>query len=193
MIDDAIGLQRAYASENGEYVYGNTLYSSGSVAPTPYNIFSRPWAVARDWLGDDPRLFFGSGAIRSTAKYNDQLRVLRANPQIRRIVGHSLSARTSLQIDDDFKGKYDVTAYSTPIISPHIAILNDKADPRRIRGTFDPVAMFDGNASKTIPTTTFNTHSYAQLARGNMGKYYGDDIATKDGWLNPDGSQSLFR
>ena len=52
--------------------------------------------------------------------------------------------------------------------------------------------MFDGQA-KTIPTTSLNPHNYWQLAKGNMGKYYSDDIATKDGWLNQDGSQSLFR
>ena len=197
MLDDAEGLRRAYAGEDGHHVFvqGSTMYTAGSTPP--WLIFSRPRDVINDWFHDDPLLLFGKWGRQHTYRYQEQQRVLKANPQIRRQVGHSLSAATALELSDEYKGRSglrDTTAYSTPTIDPYIPGVS-KPDPRgeRIRGTFDPVAMFDGNASKTIPTTSLNPHNYWQLSRGRMTPYYGDDIATKDGYINPDGSQSLFR
>ena len=112
-----------------------------------------------------------------------------ANPQIRRIVGHSLSAATTLQLDDDNPGKYKVTTYSAPILSSNIPGIT-KADPRRVKGSFDPIAMFDGNAGKTIPTTSFNPHNFLQLAVGKISPYFGNDIASTDGYQNAEVSRS---
>lgn len=193
MIDDATGLKRAYENidnNNGNYIYGNTLYTSGSTPP--WQILSNPRAVAQDWFRDDPLLLLGGWGARRTQKYQDQQRVLKANPQIRRIVGHSLSAATTLRLDDDNPGKYKVTAYSTPILSPHIPGIT-MADARRVKGSFDPIAMFDGNAGKTIATSSFNPHNFLQLAAGKISPYFGNDVASADGYQNADGSLSLFR
>jgi len=200
MLDDSTGLFRAYNNldENGSFVYGNTLYSRGSIPPG--RIFSNPGGVFRDWLHDDVLLglqVFGKAAgdwgVRHTYKYADQKRTLAAMPQVNRIVTHSLSARTALTIDDENPGRYDVQAYSTPILSPHIPYLNDKADPRRVKGWVDPVSMLDENAGTVIPTTTFNLHSYDQLGKGKFSPYYGRDTGFADGYQNADGSLSLFR
>ena len=194
MISDAEGLRRAYQNiddNDGNYIYGNTLYTSGSTPP--WRVFSDPKGVFRDWFYDDPLLVLSDWGTRRTYKYASQQQILKANPQIRRIVGHSLSASTTLQTDDDNPGKFKVTAYSTPIISPHIPFINDQRDERRVRGTWDPVAMFDGNAGKTINTTTLNPHNYQQLGAGVISPYFGNDIASANGYQNPDGSLSLFR
>ena len=194
-------MRQAYKNiddNNGSFVYGNTLYSAGSTPP--WKIFENPGGVFRDWLHDDVLLglqVFGKAAgdwgVHHTYKYQDQKRVLAANPQVNRMVTHSLSAMTGLTIDDENPGRYDVTAYSTPKIAPYIPILNDKRDPRRVRGMADPIASLDGLAGETKFVTSLNLHSYDQLGKGKFSPYYGHDTGFADGYVNPDGSLSLFR
>jgi len=188
MLTDEEGLRRAYAGEgsHGIYVDRDTAYVAGSTPP--WQFFSRPGAVITDWFRDDVLLGLGSWGTRRTYRYQDEQRVLKANPQIRRIVGHSLSAATSLQIDDDNPGKYDVTAYSTPTI----ALPGSQLDKRRVKGFADPISLFDGAAGTVKPTTTLNPHDFSQIARNRVSPIYQNSIATKDGYMTPEG-EAIFR
>ena len=175
--DDAEGLRRAYENIDGNdsYIRGNTMYVRGSV-------------TASDWLHDDPLLPLGGWGTRQTYRYQTVARTLKANPQVRRIVGHSLSSAVALQIQKDNPGKYETTAYSSPIFS----VFGEGGD--RVRSVFDPIAMFDTKA-RTKVTGTLNPHTYTEIAAGRQSRAYADDIATRDGdgYRNQDGSISLFR
>ena len=81
-MEDCQGLQEAYELDNGVYVVGDTLYIAGTKS------LSDVW--------DDLKIPFG--AARHTQRYEDASRTLKAMPQIRRVVGHSLGGVVTLEL-----------------------------------------------------------------------------------------------
>ena len=94
--------------------------------------------------------------FHQTAKahiYQDDMKALKENPNIKNIVGHSLGGSVALQILEDYPGKnYKVETYGAPVLS----IEGDKNRHRYFGG---PVSMFDRGA-ETEWTDDLNKHSF---------------------------------
>ena len=76
------GLAEAYKLDSGTYVAGDSLFLAGTKS-------------ARD-VWDDLKIPFGM--TNRTQRYEDASRVLKASPQVQRIVGHSLGGAVNLEL-----------------------------------------------------------------------------------------------
>ena len=163
-MEDRQGLQEAYKLDSGVFPAGDTLYVAGTKS-------------LRD-VWDNLKIPFG--ATRHTQRYEDASRTLKAMPQIRRVVGHSLGGAVTLELQRASPNLKTVT-YGAPVISA--------SGGERHRALFDPVAMFDFGATTELPRG-INPHGYCYLAHG----YHAFPKGTmKDGYTNADQSSSLCR
>ena len=137
-IEDRAGLDKAYADPHKVYMEGDSLFVAGTS--------SFGDAV------DDIALPFG--LAKGTQRYIDTERVLKANPKIRRIVGHSLGGAVSLELGKE-RPDLKTRTYGAPVVS--------MSGGERYRSSGDPVSAFDWGAKTTAPTT-LNPHSYQDLA-----------------------------
>ena len=158
------GLAEAYKIDSGTYVAGDSLYLAGTKS-------------ARD-VWDDLKIPFGMTS--RSQRYEDANRVLKANPQIRRIVGHSLGGAVALELQREHPEMKTVT-YGAPVISA--------SGGERHRALFESVAMFDFGATTELPRG-INPHGYGYLAHGH---HAFAENTTKDGYTNADQSSSLYR
>ena len=78
--------------------------------------------------------------------------MLKDNPQITQIVGHSLGGSVSLELAKNYKNKI-TTTYGAPVFSDSLHYGN------RVRAVGDPVSIFDGGAITKLPNN-INPHSY---------------------------------
>ncbi len=124
-MEDRQGLAEAYELDSGSYVAGDTLYVAGSKS-------------ARDWWGD---LKIPFGMTNRTQRYEDASRVLKASPQVQRIVGHSLGGAVALALQKTHQIK--TVTCGAPVISA--------SGGERHRALFDPVLMFDFGAKTELP------------------------------------------
>ena len=129
------GLAEAYKIDTGTYVAGDSLYIAGTNS-------------ARD-VWDDLKIPLGM--TNRSQRYEDANRVLKANPQIRRIVGHSLGGAVALELQREHPAMKTVT-YGAPVISA--------SGGERYRAVLDPFAMFDFGAKTELPRG-LNPHSYS--------------------------------
>ena len=74
------GLNKAYASDTATHVDGDTMHIAGT-------------CNMRDWYDDFTKLPFG--LTKYAHKYKQADEVLKQNPQITKLVGHSLSTSVS--------------------------------------------------------------------------------------------------
>ena len=125
-MEDRQGLQEAYELDNGVYAAGDTLYIAGT-------------KNLRD-VWDDLKIPFG--AARHTQRYEGASRTLKAMPQIRRVVGHSLGGAVTLELQRANPNLKTVT-YGAPVISA-------SGGERHRAALFDPVAMFDFGATTEL-------------------------------------------
>ena len=95
------GLKSAYNSDPGMFQKGSTFYLAG----TRFN-------HAEDVL-DDLKLVIPGQGVRATAKYQKAAAYIRAHPEIKLVVGHSLGAAVADALAIDFKLKE--MAYGDPI------------------------------------------------------------------------------
>ena len=164
-MEDRQGLAEDYKNYNSVYAAGDTLY----VAGTKPN-FQDVW----DDLKIPLRL------TNRTQRYSDAARVLKAMPQIRRVVGHSLGGAVTLELQKAHPELKTVT-YGAPVISA--------SGGERHRALFDPIAMFDFGA-KTELSRGINPHGYSGLAHGC---HAFAKNTSKDGYTNSDQSSSMYR
>ena len=96
------GLRRAYASKDGTYVDGDTEYVAGTNPMDPRDL----WA--------DVLIPFNM--TRYGHRYDQAEKTLNANPQVTRLVGHSLGEATSAALQKAYYGKRDlhVVGYGGP-------------------------------------------------------------------------------
>ena len=137
-MQDKEGLDEAYSSPKGTFVAGDSLYISGTKS-------------AADVLDD---VSIPLGLTSKTARYRDASLVLSKNPQVQRLVGHSLGGAVALELQKQKPDLQSVT-YGAPVASTKPG--------ERYRHWGDPVAALDSGAQTTAPTQV-NPHSYAGLA-----------------------------
>jgi len=96
-----IGLSNAYKSKNKLYVKDDTLFIAGT------SNLQDVW----DDLKIPLRL------TRFSQRYQDADNLLKANPQVKKLVGHSLAGFVSLELQKQQPDKnYDVTTYGAPVL-----------------------------------------------------------------------------
>ena len=189
-ITDKEGLERAY-QQGDAYAYGDTLYVAGS-------------HTARDWFDDVTKIpkwqnvptgfsnatdimqmIPGAGDLRNAERYQAAEKALKANPNIKRVVGHSLGGSVALELQKNYSGLESRT-YGAPVWDP----TGSDGKVERYRNWFDPVSVFDRSAARSFKGNPFDsssmTHDY-----GNIATQFTNDPTSANGWMNPDGSASL--
>ena len=143
-ISDVEGLDIAYKPPSGQYVYGNTLYLSGS-------------CDLRDWYDDVTKV--PTLMLQHSQKYTDANNLLNssAGGGITNIVSHSLGGAVAQKLKQNYPERdYNVTTYGSPNLS-----LFNHAHVSRYRNAGDPISILDRGA-KTIGSSLnpFEAHSY---------------------------------
>ena len=191
-ITDSEGLQRAYA-QGDAYPYGNTLYIAGS-------------HTAKDWFDDVTKVPFW-GDVRNATRYEQAEKALKANPNISRVVGHSLGGSVALELQKNYPHLQSRT-YGAPVWDPFgldtqpydqwqrlgkPSWIPQPEKIERYRNYLDPVSIFDRSATRSVkwkPFTSYSlTHAYDNI--GSKFKSEGNENA--NGWTNKDGSVSLVQ
>ena len=154
-ISDAEGLRRAYA-DGDTHVHGKTLYIAGS-------------HTGQDWWDDFTKIPIW-GDLRESARYKAAEAVLKANPQIENVVGHSLGGSVALELQKQYGGGdlrsrtygapvWDPFGYDSPAFAPKV---------ERYRNFADPFSFFDGSANNSIKWNPIDnwslTHTYENIA-----------------------------
>ena len=140
------GLRRAYAAPDKTYVDGDTEFIAGT-DPTDY----------RDLLAD---VMIPFNMTRYGHRYSQAEKTLKENPQVTRLVGHSLGQATAAALQKQYYGDRDlkVVGYGSPEIKMSIAPTPDTV---RMRHGGDPISALDGE-SLTIGASAdpFVAHGY---------------------------------
>ena len=174
-LEDKEGLDRAYG-QGAAYTRNSTMYIAGS-------------HTARDWYDDFTKVPFW-GDVRNSERYQEADRALKANPQIRTIVGHSLGGAVAHQLQTDHPELKTVT-YGAPSIS-----WGTKGGENRFRNAWDPVSMFDrGAVQRHHPNPlhyaglTHDFHNSPNVSAQPSADPKKADVEGKE--ANPDGSVSI--
>lgn len=189
-VNDKIGLSRAY-SQGDTYARGDTLYIAGS-------------HTAKDWYDDVTKVPF-YGDLRNATRYQAAEKALKANPNIKRVVGHSLGGSVALELQKQYPYLQSRT-YGAPVWDPFgtdrmphdqwvklgkPSSIPEPGTVERYRNLADPVSIFDGSATNSIkgnPLDSFSlTHDYSNIAT----KFTSGNTDQSYGFTNPDGTVSL--
>ena len=96
-----IGLDSAYKSDNKIYIKDDTMFLAGT------SNLQDVW--------DDLKIQFH--LTRYTKRYQDADNLLKSNPQVKKLVGHSLSGSVSLEIQKQHPNSdFDITTYGAPVL-----------------------------------------------------------------------------
>ena len=139
-----IGLKRAYKEPNKLFIDNNNLYIAGTSS------------LQDVW--DDLKIPFHM--TKHSQRYQDAEKMLKANPQVNNITGHSLGASVALELEKNNSNLHVMGAYGTPTIS-NTPSLN------RFRKDYDPVSMFNrGSYSKSnsILKGPLQAHDYKNMS-----------------------------
>ena len=103
-------------------------------------------------MWDDLEIPFG--LTKYSQRYQEADKMLKDNPRITNVVGHSLGGSVSLELAKNYPEK-DIftTTYGAPVSSSSLQYGN------RFRAFGDPVSMFDNGAITKMPNN-INPHSY---------------------------------
>ena len=125
-----LGLSKAYASDNSTHIDGDTLFIAGT--KTMRDVFS-------DWIK------IPLGLTRYSKRYKEAEDVLKANPQVKNLIGHSLGSAVSDELSKRSENKQlKTTLYGSPFVD-----FTGKQSDNRFRHKFDPVSIMD-RGSKTV-------------------------------------------
>ena len=96
-----IGLDSAYKSFNKLSIKDDTMFVAGT-------------SNLRD-VWDDLKLPFY--LTRYTKRYQDADNLLKSNPQVKKLVGHSLAGSVSLELQKQHPNRdFDITTYGAPVV-----------------------------------------------------------------------------
>ena len=118
-MSDKAGLRRAYNEPSGLYKHGNVLHVAGAKS------LSDAW--------DDLKLPLIKTSL--TQRYKDANEVLKHNPGITAISGHSLGGAVALELQKE-NPKLQVTTYGAPVVS-------FTQSENRFRNLGDPISGLD--------------------------------------------------
>ena len=173
-ITDDEGLDRAY-SQGDAYAYGNTLYIAGS-------------HTARDWYDDVTKVPF-YGDLRNAERYKQAEKALKANPNITKVVGHSLGGSVALELQKNYPNLESRT-YGAPVWDP-FGYDKNFGKVERYRNLSDPVSFFDGSANNNVKWNPFDSGSLTHDYHNIGSKLSTEPQANAYGWTNPDKSISI--
>ena len=108
-IDDVEGLKTAYANNTGMFKSGNTLYISGTGGKSGIS------AKVNDVFSDV--FLIPTHNLQFSDKYRDVMNELEKNPDVTRLVGHSLSGSVIQEINNRNNQKYITTTYNAPFVA----------------------------------------------------------------------------
>ena len=158
-LEDRAGLKNAYDSPSGLYVTGKSLFVSGTTG--------KDGSITRDILDD--LIHLPSRSAENTEKYKDAIKMLEKNPQVTRLIGHSLGSAVVNTLDQNFPNKYETTTYATPAVKPK---RKGKQNPkhRDWRNPNDPVSVLDGYAitSDFNDTNPLVAHGFQNFAGNGL-------------------------
>ena len=134
-IEDRQGLTNAYRSPSGLYKTGKTLYISGTGG--------KDGDFEKDGIDNFTKLPFRNA--HNTQKYKDVMEALEKNPDVSRLVSHSLGSAVVNKINEEQPNRFATTTFATPTIKPR---RKGKQNPRRLdfRNPNDIVSILDGYA-----------------------------------------------
>ena len=123
-ISDAEGLRKAYEQPNKIYINNNKMYIAGT------SNLQDVW--------DDFKIPFH--LTSRSKRYEDAEKMLKENPQVDNIIGHSLGSAVALELNKNNNNKYDTTTYGSPTFQL------DNKKGKRYRHPLDPISIFDRGA-----------------------------------------------
>ena len=123
-----LGLDKAYESNKSTYIEGDTLYIAGTKG-------------LKDWYDNFTKLPFG--LTKHADRYKQADEVLKQNPQVTKLVGHSLSTSVSDELRKQHPEKQlELKAlYASPFID-----FGNKTYENRFRHRGDLISIFDKGA-----------------------------------------------
>jgi len=112
---------------------------------------------------------------RYSQRYQDAEKLLRKNPDINTIIGHSLGSAVTLELNKNYKNKFTTRNYSSPVFD---LFKNNSVNDKNLRfkTNNDLVSIFDRNAIniKKPSINPLSLHSYENY--GNTGLEIGKQI-----------------
>ena len=107
-IDDVDGLKTAYANNTGLFRLGNTLYISGTGGKRGIGAKVKVNDVFSDIF------LMPTHNLQFPDKYRDVMSELEKNPDVTRLVGHSLGSSVLQEINNRNNQKYIAATYNAP-------------------------------------------------------------------------------
>ena len=97
--------------------------------------------------------------LGKSQRYKDADELLKENPQVKKLVGHSLAGSVSLELEKQKPDRaFDVTTYGAPVLQ-----MSSKKH-KRFRHPLDPISAFDKGAvvldTKEFTLDPLKHHSY---------------------------------
>jgi hypothetical protein len=158
-IEDRRGLWNAYDSPAGVYKSGSTVYIAGTGG--------KDGSLTRDIMDD--LLLVPTRNIKVNKTYQDVVKYLKGNPDVKRLVSHNLASAVVNQINNDMPERFTTTTYATPTIKPR---RKGKQDPRHkdYRNPSDVISLLDGyaEASNLKELNPLMAHSYINFAHNGL-------------------------
>ena len=135
-----IGLQKAYNTNKGIHIDNDTMFIAGT----------------RDFrdVYDDVTKIPLWGDLKNSKRYRDVEEEIKANPNVKKLIGHSLSGSVALEFEKNNPG-YETTTYGAPVFQ-----LSSNAG-NRFRHRNDPISAFDFGAKNIgFNPNPLKAHSY---------------------------------
>ena len=168
-IDDVAGLKNAYNSNSGLFVDKNTMYISGTGGKSGFG------SKVNDVFSDI--FLIPTHNTQFSEKYQDVMKELDKNPNVSRLVGHSLAGSVIQDINNKHNQKYITSVYGSPFVS----MGKENKNPRalRFRNRNDPISMFDRNAIQVDRNTInpYTAHNVENMkTQGNYSQGVDDSV-----------------
>jgi hypothetical protein len=190
-IADNEGLRRAYNQPNRIYINGDRMYVAGTTWTDDRMNISKPplYTMLLKGLfpGMIPDNFSLNDAVddlkiptfqtKNIQRYKDAEQVLKDNPNVNTLVGHSMGSSVILELNKANNDKFTTRTYSAPVFDPiPNSFEKNDSNNERFRTKNDLVSIFDNNAQTIYKPTVLDPlslHSYNNY--GNIG----EGISTK--------------
>jgi pimeloyl-ACP methyl ester carboxylesterase len=173
LLEDRVGLSRAYAAPESVYVRGTSMFISGTQISR-----WRTGEAFRDMYDD---LKIPLMATNQTHRYAQVKQALAAHPEVTHLISHSLGGSVALEIAKE-RPELQTTTYGAPVMDV-FARSSLQSVPNRYASYGDPVAMFDTNATPGV--NLGNPHSFDNFANTSS-------TDSRPGYENADGTVTLF-